>query len=145
MSENVTPEQRLLIEAECNRLISAYCYHVDRRHYDELAALFAQDGVLDRGGNRTEGRDTILAAMHQRPPAIATRHMNGTPHFLSVTADEVKAVTYMLMYVVEGSDEGPNEVPGTTGLAEFHDTFRRTPEGWRIASRAARPAMVCKR
>lgn len=145
MSMTVTPEQRLLIEAECSRLIAAYCYYVDRRHYDELAALFTEDGVLDRGGNLTSGRDTILAAMHQRPPQIATRHMNGTPFFLSVTPDEVTAVTYMLMYVVEGTDAGPNEVPGTTGLAEFHDTFRRTDDGWRIAVRAAKPAMITKR
>lgn len=145
MSDTVTPEQRLLIEAECSRLIAAYSYHVDHREYEALADLFTEDGVLDRGGHRTAGRATILGAMQERPAHIATRHMNGTPFFRSVTPDEATAVTYMLMYVVEGTDEGPNQVPGTTGLGEFHDVFRRTADGWKIANRAAKPAMITKR
>jgi ketosteroid isomerase-like protein len=145
MNTNLTLEQQGMIEAQCVRIIAAYAYNVDRRNYEALADLFTEDGVLDRGGHVTEGRSAILAAMFERPAHIATRHMNGIPHFLSVTEDEAVAVTYMLMYVVEGTDEGPNNVPGTTGLGEFHDTFRRTSEGWKLAERRARPAMIVKR
>lgn len=142
---NITPQEQQLIEAECSRLIAGYAYHVDRREYEELANLFAEDGVLDRGGNITSGRDSILAAMHERDKKVATRHMNGTPFFTSVTPTEARAVTYMLMYLVEGTDEGPNEVPGTTGLGEFHDHFKLTEDGWRISERIAKPAMIVKR
>lgn len=141
----ISPEERLLIEAECSRLIAAYAYFVDRREYVDLANLFTEDGVLDRGGKVTSGRDTILAAMHERDENVATRHMNGTPFFTAVTSTEARAVTYMLMYVVDGTDEGPNMVPGTTGLGEFHDHFIHTPDGWRLSERVAKPAMIVKR
>lgn len=141
----ISQTQRSAIINECSELIAAYAYHVDRRQYAELAALFTEDGVLERPHLTVAGRENILAAMHQRPEGTATRHMNGLPHFEMVTADEAHAVTYMIMYIVEGTDEGPNEVPGTAGMGEFHDEFRRMPGGWKIAKRAAKSAMIVKR
>lgn len=145
VDQDITDAERAIIENQCSRLIASYAHFVDRRRYDELAALFTADGLLDRAGNIVEGADNILAAMKNRPEAIATRHMNGLPFFEAVGRDEVRAVTYMLMYIVEGSDDGPNEVPGTAGLGEFHDIFVRTPQGWRISRRTAKSAMIVKR
>lgn len=144
-ADMLTFEERNLIEAECTRLIAGYAYYVDRRRYADLVALFTEDGVLERPTSVATGSQGLLEAMEARSAAIATRHINGTPFFESVTRDEARAVTYMIMYVVEGTDEGPNEVPGTAGLGEFHDLFRRTEKGWRIARRVAKSAMIVKR
>ena len=142
---HISQSERSAIISECSELIAAYAYHVDRRQYAELTDLFTLDGVLERPHLTVAGKDNILAAMQQRTEGTATRHMNGTPHFEYVTSEKARAVTYMIMYIVEGSDEGPNEVPGTAGMGEFHDEFQRTPDGWKIAKRAAKSAMIVKR
>ena len=42
--------------AECHALSIAFANGVDHRRYDETAALFTEDGTLNRWGQVTTGR-----------------------------------------------------------------------------------------
>lgn len=137
--------ERMAIEAECGRLVAGYAYLVDRRKYDDLVDLFTENCLFQRPDARVEGAAALRRLMDARPGHIATRHLCGMPFFETVEVDEATAVTYTVMFVEEGIDEGPNEVAGAAGLAEFHDRFRRTADGWRIAERTAKPAMIVKK
>ena len=136
--------ERLLIEAECSRLVTSYAFLVDRRRYAELVDLFTHDADFERPGVKVNGQDAIRSFMEARSVAIATRHVCAPSFFEKVELDEAVSITYLTMFMGEGTDTGPNDVPGIAGLAEFHDLFRRTAEGWRIASHVARPVMVVK-
>ena len=144
-SKTMDMRERMAIEAECGRLVAGYVFLVDRRRYDELVDLFTDDCVFERPDARVEGAAALRDLMAARPAHIATRHLCGLPFFEKVEADEAVAVTYTVMFLGEGTDEGPNEVAGAAGLAEFHDLFRRTADGWRIAQRTAKPAMIVKK
>ncbi len=62
-----------------------------------------------------------------------------------VGADEASAVTYISVFMGEGPDEGPLEIDQPGGLVEFHNIFRRTPDGWRIAFHASKGVMTVRK
>ena len=57
----VRPDE-LAAREQVRHTIAAYAHAVDRGRFDEAAACFTADGVLDvRGSDRSEGRDAIAA------------------------------------------------------------------------------------
>jgi hypothetical protein len=123
----MTDEERRAIEANCARLIALYANLNDAARWDEVAALYAEDGVMFRPtapDKPTEGRAAILAAFKARPPRV-TRHVCSNV-VVDVESDTLaRGESAMLLF---------------TGAAEplvgsFHDRFVRTAEGWRFAER----------
>jgi hypothetical protein len=47
-------------------------------------------------------------------------------------------------YHVEGADGRVSEISSPAAIAEFHDVFRRTQQGWRIHQRVAEPVLIFK-
>lgn len=69
--------ERQAIEWQCSRLICHYANLNDEARWDEVANLFAEDGVLFRPSEPEQpiaGRVNILAEFRIRPPRI-TRHV----------------------------------------------------------------------
>ena len=131
--------QQYAVEWELTRLVSSFSHFIDHRRYDELVALFSEDGSFDRVGQILQGRAAILEAMHNRHPLL-TRHCITNLLFTRVTADEAEATMYCANFVGESGPEGQEvgyALPQPAFL-EFDDLYRRTPEGWRIAKRVAR-------
>lgn len=136
--------ERMSIEAECSRLVAGFAFYMDRRRYDDVAGLFTEDCVFERTGAKIKGIDELCMMMANRPAGLVTRHVCAPPFFHRCDAESAQAVTYMMMFRGEGDDAGPVEVPGVAGVAEFHDVFRRTADGWRIAIRISKTAVVVK-
>lgn len=63
------PEDRRAAEYDCARLIALYANLNDEARWDEVAALYAEDGVMYRPTAPdvgVEGREAILAAFKAR-------------------------------------------------------------------------------
>jgi hypothetical protein len=129
-------------ERECAALTTAFAFYTDRRRYEELAALFVEDGIFDRPGLLAKSRSEILSAMLQRATNIATRHLCQPPMFTSHSDNTLEAVTCFTFYQAEIPAEGFPQFERPTAVAEYRDVFRRTADGWRIARREAHVAMV---
>ena len=136
--------ERGLIEAECSRLIASFAFLVDHRRYAELVALFSEDGSFERPGSRATGTAALRDLMNARPTTIVTRHVCAIPFFETVSAEQATAVTYVTVYHVEGADGRVSEISSPAAIAEFHDVFRRTQQGWRIHQRVAAPVLIFK-
>ena len=131
------------IEADCVALSHAFSYHLDQRDYLSMVALFAPNGVFVRTGVRLEGREKILETMSQRPANQFTRHVTTNFHFTLVDHDTARAVLYNMSYFAFTDSKPPFDYePQRMMLLGFLDTYIRTPEGWRILERDARPLMV---
>ena len=123
----MTDDERRAIEADCARLIALYANLNDAARWDDVAALYAEDGVMVRPtapDAPTVGRAAILAAFKARPPRT-TRHVCSNVVIDVESADEARGESAMLLF---------------TGAAEplvgsFHDRFVRTADGWRFAER----------
>jgi ketosteroid isomerase-like protein len=123
----VTPDQRRAAEHDCARLIALYANLNDDARWDEVAALYAQDGVMFRPtapDAGVEGREAILAAFKARP-ARTTRHVCSNVVIDVDSEDSARGTSAMLLFTGEGAPL----------VGSFHDRFVRTAEGWRFAER----------
>lgn len=123
----MTDDERRAIEADCARLIALYANLNDSARWDEVAALYAEQGVMTRPTAPDApivGRDAILAAFRSRPPRT-TRHVCSNVVIDVDSADEARGTSAMLLFT-----GAPAPLVGS-----FHDRFVRTPEGWRFAER----------
>ena len=135
--------ERVAIEAECLRLCHAFAYHIDHGNFEAMVNLFAPDGVFDRDGVTLRGRQQIREAMSKRPP-VTTRHVVTNFFALEVSAARVTSSVYNLSIHSFDPAAGVKKFSPAAGmrLLEFSDEFQLTAEGWRFASRIARPVMA---
>jgi hypothetical protein len=94
-------------EKAIRELISAYCYHADSGHDDELLALFTEDGVLSSKvgdhAHATTGTEQLRAqiadpAGHHRPDLYRHGlHLLGENLVVDVSGDEATASSYSLL------------------------------------------------
>ncbi|KRB85550.1 arginine deiminase [Sphingomonas sp. Root710] len=123
------------IRLACADLITSFAHFVDHREFDRAAALFAEDGVFERPDLTARGRDQIAAIWATRPSSVITRHLCQAPYFLEVGIEIACSVTGFMLYHVDHHMEGIPPLGGPRAICEFHDRFRRTADGWRIAHR----------
>ncbi|MEI6641412.1 MAG: nuclear transport factor 2 family protein [Novosphingobium sp.] len=123
----MTAEDRRAIEHDCARLIALYANLNDEARWDEVAALYAEDGVMVRPtapDAPIHGREAILAAFRSRP-ARTTRHVCSNVVIDVEGPDLARGFSAMLLFT-----GAPVPLVGS-----FHDLFRLTSEGWRFAER----------
>lgn len=131
------------IEAACRDTVARAARLVDTQDYEGFAALFTEDGVLQRpGGEPLQGRAAMVAAYRARPASRITRHLLGGTVVDVLSADEALACSTVLLFVGDSADAaGPNgrQTRGPQVAGEFEDRLRRCDDGrWRITHRVAR-------
>lgn len=120
--------ERRAIEWECTRLVNLYALLNDAGRWDEVAALYAEDGLMTRPTAPDApivGRDAILTAFKARPPRV-TRHVCANIVIDVESATAARGSSAMLLFT---SADGPPLVGG------FEDRFVLTEKGWRFAER----------
>ncbi len=133
---------RMESESSCRALVAAFPYHIDNRHYEEVVGLFTEDGCFERPGVSVQGHAQLRQMLADRPKNVATCHFCGPTVFTAMADDAVSAVTYFTLYQAAIPETGFPAFNKPAAIAEYHDTFRRTPQGWRIATRKAVVVMV---
>lgn len=119
---------RQSIEWECARLINLYALLNDEMRWEEVAELYAPDGVMTRPTAPDApiiGREAILAAFKARPPRT-TRHVCTNIVVDVESPSSARGRSAMLLFT---NAEGPPLIGG------FNDRFVMTPDGWRFAER----------
>lgn len=122
-------------------LVEAYARCADRVDATGLAALFVADGVLrivPRGASEPAreriGREAIASAIAGLDRYTATFHFVGN-HYVDVDGETATGEVYCIAHHVSGE-------PGTENdhamFVRYEDTYRREPDGWRIAERVLR-------
>lgn len=121
-------DERRAIEWDCARLINLYARLNDAARWEEVAALYAPDGLMTRPTAPDApiiGRDAILAAFQARPPRT-TCHVCSTIVVTVESATRARGTSAMLLFTTA---DAPPLVGG------FEDVFVLTDEGWRFAER----------
>ena len=128
MKQRAIPaEERRAIEADCARLIALYANLNDEARWDEVAALYAEDGVMFRPtapDAPVAGREAILAAFKSRPPRT-TRHVCSNVVVDVESETTARGTSAMLLFTGEGAPL----------VGSFHDRFVLTGDVWRFAER----------
>jgi len=125
---DLAPDAVRAIEWECARLVNLYAQLNDAARWDELAALYADNGSMARPtapDAPVVGREAILAAFKARPPRT-TRHICSNIVIDVENATTARGSSAMLLFT---SAEGAPLIGG------FEDRFVLTEQGWRFAER----------
>lgn len=138
--------QRLADERACERLITQYTHLVDFGDAVGIADLFTQDGVWRSDEVTMDGQDEIRAGFGRRQGVTRrqSRHIC-TNVIVNVDGDSATALCYLVNFRHD-SETGVAEKPAPADVpkyvGEYHDTFVRTPEGWKFAVRYCDMAFV---
>ena len=128
---------RMLIEHECRRLMLLYCQHVDHLAPEAFANLFTEDAYYNPAAHpEMTGQAEILDWIKAYPRNRRARHCSVNQLVDVVDAENATGTSYAMVFRQEDPLEGtpsPNVAP--RAIVEYHDKFRRTAKGWRIAER----------
>ncbi|MEQ6333753.1 nuclear transport factor 2 family protein [Sphingobium sp. MK2] len=128
--------KRAGIEADCLRLCRLFFVLSDRGEAEGYANLYIEDGTFERPGLSVRGREQVAAAIRARPAHLVMRHLGITALIDVISEDEAKGMGshMLLMYDrLTGRAEPPQ-------VGDFVDSYVRTEQGWRIASRVVNSA-----
>lgn len=134
MDEN----QKIMIERECERLVTAYCHHVDHGEAERIAELFSEDGVWTSAEATMDGQEAIRKAMaiRQANTARMSRHVCNNFLLDIIDADHAEGTVYLTLYRHDGKEgRSLSLLDGPAMVGEYRDRFVRTEEGWRISHR----------
>ena len=119
---------RLIAEREIERVILDYAACNDAGAWDQVAALYSDDGRMSRPTAPDAfivGREAILAAFLARPPRI-TRHVCANVRVTLESPDQARADSQILLFT--GADQAPL-------VGSYADRLVRTTDGWRFTER----------
>jgi hypothetical protein len=135
----MSPEQRRAIEWECTRLINLYANLNDEGRWEDVAALYAPDGLMTRPtapDQPIQGREALLQSFLARPPR-ASRHVCANIVVDVESETEASAFSTILLFTGSLDPEGgsPRRDEGPPLVGTYRDRFTLTDEGWRFAER----------
>ncbi|SER46005.1 nuclear transport factor 2 family protein [Sphingobium sp. YR768] len=123
----MTADERRAIEQDCARLVALYANLNDAARWEDVAALYAEDGRMARPTAPDDwivGRDAILTAFRSRP-ARATRHVCSNIVIDVLDESHASGESAMLLFTGDGAPK----------VGSFHDRFVRVQGEWRFAER----------
>jgi hypothetical protein len=129
--------------AECQALVTAFAFHVDRFDGEKVVNLFTRDATFERKGEMLRGHEEIRAAQGRRTPeTVVVRHVCAPSHIEVLEDGHARGTTYFQIYRAARAEGGPEGVvlpmPEPEVLGQFEDEFVQTEAGWRISARRAR-------
>lgn len=130
--------RRMLIEHQCRKLMVRYCYHIDRRDAAGFAGIFTEDGMYKPAAEPAplHGRRAILEWVRAYPPDRFGRHVCTNALVEVIDEDHARGTSCGVVFREPQPRDGEISTRVTPrSVIEYFDTFRRTPHGWRIASR----------
>ncbi len=128
--------EELLIEWECQKVLSQYYHHVDQREYDEAVKLFTPDVHWQIMGLDLHSREEVRGQFGGLAESTI-RHV--LSNFVVKVIDENNAEMkcYLAIYVEKGfPDDGPIPFEGPDRISNSYSKLRRTDEGWQLAERS---------
>ena len=123
-------KHRQAIEQECTRLINHYANLNDAGRWEEVTALYAEDGLMTRPSAPDQpivGREALLAAFLARPPRIS-RHVCANIVVTVESETEASAYSVILLFSGKAAEDGGlpirDDAPPLVG--DFRDRFLLT-------------------
>lgn len=121
---------------EIQQLYGYYTRDVDPGSARDASWLYADDGTFEIRGQKHSGRKALQVFYERvrKNQAFGIRHLNS--NFLLMPTPEGASGTAYMVQVERREASRPITV---TMFGVYHDTFVKTPEGWKFKSRVLRP------
>lgn len=132
---------RMAIEHACTKLTILYCRHLDHLDPEAFADLYTEDALYKPAVEPEPivGRSNILAWIRRYPKERLGRHLATNQIVDVIDADTATGSSYALVFREPAPADGLISTRVTPrSMVEYKDSYRRTPQGWRIAARIYR-------
>ncbi|MEY8018374.1 nuclear transport factor 2 family protein [Mycobacterium servetii] len=132
-NDGMTPQEFADIEA-VKQVKYRYLRALDTKRWDEFADTLADDVVGDYGSSVGEEHhftnrvDLVNYMRKSLGPAVITEHRVTHPE-ITVSGDDASATWYLQDRVIVSEFNFM-----LIGAAFYHDTYRRTEDGWKISA-----------
>lgn len=129
------------IEIDCTRLVLRFTDIVDAGRYEELAELFAPDGVFYRPAEPDKpitGVDAIIDSYRKRQSPNVSAHLLTNVLITAESVSTASGSTRILFFAAPrdaASEPGKGRKATVQLVGRYTDRFVRTAEGWRFAER----------
>lgn len=130
----MTIEKLLAIE-ELKTLKSNYFFHVDGKHWSELAQLFTEDCIfeLEDRAPIIGPRDFVATVEPVLNRAVSVHHGHD-PVITLIDESRAEGRWAMEDIIRWPADQPWNGYLGLRGYGHYFEQYRRTPAGWRISA-----------
>lgn len=139
----MTDTDRAAIGWAVTQLVFRAAALTDAAAWEELAALYTDDGVLARPSAPNDpivGRAAILAASRSRPPR-RSRHLVSNVIVDVISADEARTTAMLTLFTGPADGDEPVDADPVVAVGETRDVVRRVDGEWRFASRSGSIAL----
>jgi hypothetical protein len=129
---------KILIERECERLVTQYCHYVDHDEAAKIADLFTEDGVWKSAQFTMTGLDQLRKGFQGRQDnkGRMSRHVCNNLLVDVISETEAVGTVYLTLYFHDGEiGRASSPTDSLQKLGEYRDRFVKTKEGWRFARR----------
>ncbi len=110
-------------------VLNKVAYILDSKEYDRMGEVFADDIRFSNPGRLTaNGLDELKTAFENFPAPSLSHHITN----LLLSGNEDGTVKALCKALSQRADK-------SIAAAEYTDVLKKTPMGWRIASRTIRP------
>jgi len=140
----ITDAERIAAEWACERLIRRFALLNDAGEYEELVALFAEDGSFARPtdpDNPVVGRQAILDFFRTRPKRTTRHLMSNVVVDVAEDGATARSVSYVTLYSGPAGGALPVPADPVQLVGAYHDKLVLTDAGWRFAERRGSVAL----
>lgn len=125
-------------ELEIRNVLARLLWEADNATIDDLdayIACFTEDAEWEMFGDVRKGHDDLLEGARERRRSGMIGPGTSVVHFLSCTVVDVDGAdeAYVKSYI-QAYRNGPHN-PELFIMGQYHDRFRRTADGWKLAKR----------
>jgi SnoaL-like domain len=135
MAHNLDREAARAIEWDCTQLLTRFFNAFDQWRYDDMAAMFAPDGVWHRAGKSLKGA-TIMDALNARSRTQTVRHVVTNIEVSVRDASTADFILYVTAYMHDSGAKAtkPPKITSPYLLLVVPGTLVRAGDDWKIAS-----------
>lgn len=138
-ASSLTDVEIATIQQLCQTVSLQYALYLDAKDWEHLPSVFAEDGVWEVLGNKMEGRAAIRDYWKRRTADWTPTH--GRLHQISnqvidvIDRDHARGTSKVVIYFFDTSPDAKQKLVPTL-IAQNHDEFIRTAEGWKLQHRS---------
>jgi hypothetical protein len=131
------------IEWDCSKLVNEFYCALDEKRYEDMANLFAPEGIWNRLGVDLKGPQQILSSMEMRSDWL-TAHLVTNTRVRVLLSNHAETTQYITLYRHEGwaPEHGPASVVLPLGVLKHWDSHVKVGSEWKIAKKVSQAIMI---
>lgn len=135
-----------LTKIEIQQLVDDYAIYRDRFDPEGYASVFAEDGEFLFRGQTYKGREALADRVRAENPNVRTMHVMTSGQIVLLDENNAEGIHYASIYSEPVDPTLPEgaliPVSNFAVMGIYTDTYVRTDEGWKIATRYITPVFT---